>query len=514
LTPAALFAQLQNHRLDLLIDGAIDLPPHQKTLRRAIQATYALLTDEEQRAFRALGVFVGGFTVEGAHRCGADRAALAGLLHKSLLQQTTVNEQPRFAMLQTIREFALELLARQGEEPAARQRHTRYFLGLAQHATHMQGREKARWLEKLEQEHDNLRAALLWTLDHDPPAALAAAPALEEFWTTRGYDTEAARWLTAILDRAQEPTVDRARGLLALANIQRRLADYPPAGEALDAAEEILGRIDDCGGAQLRFYRCRGWYHYDLHNHAQTIHDFEAGLALARSTHDRSYTVHFLAALAHTRRDRVEMRAPVTADLDEALRLLDDLDEPETLAFVLQQYGGLAVAAGDYAAAIQRYERVLSLYRQLGNRLGTAWALSLVGEVAWFREEWATAARHHAEAHALFVEIENPDGIMIALHHRGQCARRLGQLANAAALYRQSIQVAETLNNRHMQARGLAGLGYVALAQGNLTQAASLARAAKEIFDQLPSFLAPPDQQEFLRLLEVVPDCSPHSALH
>ncbi|MEZ4621051.1 MAG: tetratricopeptide repeat protein [Caldilineaceae bacterium] len=427
------------------------------------------------------------------------------LLSKNLIYLASNLGERRFAMLQIIREFALEALAAVDEEMTMRRQHAAYYSLLAQRvATQPPEGEKGQQLRQLEADHDNLRAALEWLIVHEPAGALNLALLLEEFWAARGYDVEAAQRLQAVLKSNPGPIAARASGLLALANVHRRLGDYDAAGLALQSVAQLLESHELNAAIRLKFYRSSGWQHYDLHDYTQTVAYFQKGLALARAENQTSSIIQFLAALAHTQRDRPERHTQVAAYLAEALRLLKTWDDPETLAFVLQQAGGVAVAAEQYDVAGAHYAQMVTIYRRIGNKLGLGWALALVGEVAWFQDDSVTAETQYLEAHAIFYALENLDGIMIMLHHLGQTARRQGRLDEARHYYQQSLLVAEQLHNRHMRARGLAGLSYVALAQGDVAQAAALAGAAQQLFDTLPPFLAIPDQHEFSVLVATI----------
>ena len=186
LSPAQLLAQLQHRRLDLLVEGAHDLPPRQRTLRAAIQHSYRLLDDAERTLFRRLGVFVGGFDVPAVATVVADSlapaarplpATLHGLIGKSLVRaETTPSGEQRFVLLETIREFALEQLEASGEGATIQRQHAGYFLDLAEAETVARGPQQRWWWDRLEQEHANLRAALAWSLTRPaakPPCASA-----------------------------------------------------------------------------------------------------------------------------------------------------------------------------------------------------------------------------------------------------------------------------------------------------------------------------------------------------
>lgn len=187
LTPQALLKRLDK-RFELLKTGARDLPARQQTLRSTIDWSYGLLGDEDKRLFDRLTVFAGGCSLEAAEAvCGEANAdsleGLASLVEKSLLQGSEKGGEPRFMMLESIREYALERLEARGDERAAiRQRHAEFFLKLAKEASReLKGGDQALWLNRLELEHDNLRAALRWTLANHLDLALQLSSGLVRF---------------------------------------------------------------------------------------------------------------------------------------------------------------------------------------------------------------------------------------------------------------------------------------------------------------------------------------------
>ena len=220
LSPAALLARL-DRRLPLLTGGAQDLPDRQRTLRETIAWSYDLLRPDEQALFRRLGVFAGGCTLEAAETvANLDEPfdvleGMTALLDASLLQSEEQDGEPRYTMLETIREFALERLSESGEEPATRDRHARFFRDLAERAgPDIVETGDPTLLDVIEREHDNLRAALAWsreTGDHDTLLRLAGALAF--FWYYRGYLNEGQRWLDQALADAPRCCRAAAAGL-------------------------------------------------------------------------------------------------------------------------------------------------------------------------------------------------------------------------------------------------------------------------------------------------------------
>src|SRR5207248_3008428 len=226
LPPEALLKRL-SRRFEVLTGGAHDLPTRQQTLRNTLQWSYDLLTEEEQRLFRWLSIFVGGCTLEAAeavYQAGQEDGeqtssvleGVASLLDKSLVQQTErEGEEPRFVMLETLREFGVECLHRQGELEAARQEHARYYLALVEAAEpHLFGPEQLRWLDRLERELDNLRAILQASIDdgaEEREVALRLGAAVRIFWYGRGRMREGRDFAKA--QAYLEEALDSARAL-------------------------------------------------------------------------------------------------------------------------------------------------------------------------------------------------------------------------------------------------------------------------------------------------------------
>ncbi len=213
LPPQRMLAEL-SHRLSFLIGGARDLPARQKTLRDAIDWSHNLLTGSEQRLLRRLAVFVGGCSLEAIETvCNRESDlpvldTLESLVNKSLIKQSEAHSQPRLAMLETIREYAREKLIAAGEAERMREGHRDYFLALAEEAEpKMKGAEQAEWLQRLEEEHENLRAGLDWSLvEAAAEASLRFCAALQKFWFARGHLAEGREWCARVLAKAGAET--------------------------------------------------------------------------------------------------------------------------------------------------------------------------------------------------------------------------------------------------------------------------------------------------------------------
>jgi predicted ATPase/class 3 adenylate cyclase len=257
LSPQKMLGRLGN-RLKLLTGGARDLPERQRTLRSTIEWSYGLLGEGEKVLFARLSVFAGGRTMEAIEAiCDAEGDlpvdvldGLSSLVDKSLLKQEEgAGGEPRFVMLETIHEFAREKLQESEESEDIRRLHAEYFLALAEEAEPaVEGAQQPVWLERLEEEHDNMRRALSWSLGQgqDSELALRMSAALGEFWYLRGYFGEGRRWLEEALAKSgRTPTAARARALQRVSWLAFQQGDLDRAEEA---SEEERRRRHRRGG--------------------------------------------------------------------------------------------------------------------------------------------------------------------------------------------------------------------------------------------------------------------------
>ena len=234
LNPAAMLARFQAG-LAVLTGGARDLPERQRTLHDAIAWSYYLLNSGEQVVFRRMSVFSGGCNLESAEDVAVEPGAgedlpadlleiVASLVDKNLIRQAEgIGTRARFGMLETIREFGIEMLTECGELDVVQRRHAEHFLQLAEEASeNIPGPAQEHWLQTLEQEHDNLRAALRWfVVREDARDAMRLASALEQFWQFRGYIMEGRGWLKAVLeaDRSGASKSEWAMGLTSVGRL-------------------------------------------------------------------------------------------------------------------------------------------------------------------------------------------------------------------------------------------------------------------------------------------------------
>jgi predicted ATPase len=467
LTPAALLARLQR-RLPLLSRGARDLPERQQTLRNTIAWSYDLLGAGEQQLFRRLAVFAGGFTLEAvqavclsddsgtssaqADNDGAVLEQLAQLLDKSLVQtRQDTGGEPRFSMLETIREYAAEQLAASGEEAEMQERHAHYFLRLAEEGwPHLSSPQGDIWLERLEREDANLRAALAWSKAKKDGVeiGLRLAGALYYYWFLLGLLHEGRTWLEEMLARtgSTDRSVARGRALLGVGLLAWAEGDYDAASPRVEEALSIVREAQD--------KRLIAW--------AETL------LGLVRLSQGNTVAVRPL--------------------LEESRTLFKDQGDVWNEAYTLYQLGSVTYRSGDPAAARAHFEESLRLFQEQGDALYAALVVSALQVMASTQGEEELAHSLDQQLQPLMQQARNRGRLVLFLITIGDIwLHRFGDKHQAKVLYRQSLSLWQDLQ-RVQQGIGivkaLAGLAEVAAAQGQAERAGRLFGAAESL---LPS---------------------------
>ncbi len=476
LPPAAMLPRLTD-RLSLLTGGPRDLPERQQTLRGTIAWSHDLLSPEERVVFRRLAVFAGGCSLEVAEAVAGRGVegdhepipsvfdALASLADKSLLRAETASDgEPRFVMLETIREFALERLEEAGEATIFKDRHAELFLGLAEDAQEgLAGADQGRWLSRLETEIGNLRAALGWTIaKEDGAAACTILGALHRFWEARGHVTEARAWLDRALALPGTPTEIRARALVIAATFARRQGDYHRAVGLYEEALTQYQALGDPTGVP------------SVLNNLGVIAD-------DRGDYDRA-TELYEAALEHLRAAG---------------------DRPR-IAALLNNLGRVARRRHDVGRAEELYAEALAIHRELGDKRGVGLALNNLGVVAYNRGDIARAIASYEDALRVWTELGDQLYAALTQHNLAEAVADSGDLARAAQLFRESLTARADQGDRSGVAETLAGIAALASRRGLQARAVTLLGAATALRDAIGISLPPSEQERQDRLLAVL----------
>lgn len=420
-------------RLSALTFGPRDLPPRHQTLRNAISWSHDLLDAQEQLLFARMAVFVGGCALPAIEAvCNPEgdlgsevQYLVESLLNKSLLFSERVHEETRLSMLETIREYALERLEERGELSARRHYHLEHYLVLAEAADpRLNPADLATWLDRLEREHDNVRASLRWALDcGNAEAALRLGGALWVFWSERGYWNEGRRWLEEAVNlpgALESPGY--ARAMLGLGwIISYQGADQGPAAE--------------CTRRSLDAYRRAG---------------------------DRQGVAEALTQLAwiDAYRDQAERAADLAR---ESLGLYQELGDKYGMAVALNIIAGFALEKRDYEGARDLFTQSYKLACNLNHPGRKASSLNCLGETARYEGDWEKAEAFYTECLELCREMGSKVGIAHSLHNLGQVSLHLGNPRRASTLFRESIQICRYLEDIQGLRENLAGMAGVML---------------------------------------------------
>ncbi|HYN88590.1 MAG TPA: tetratricopeptide repeat protein, partial [Ardenticatenaceae bacterium] len=529
-SPQALLARLDNS-LTWLTGGARDLPARQQTLRAAIEWSYNLLSPDEQLIFRRVAVFAGGFTIEAAQQVAGYRLqvegspsdqpsifnlqpstfdALVSLVDKSLIQQEDDEAgEPRFTMLQTIREYALERLESSGEAAECWARHGRFFLALVEAAEPwLTSGERAVWLERLEVEHDNLRAALHRAAESgEVGLGLELAAALWWFWYFRGYYSEGRELLEAALALAEAAgeSVVRAKALYAAAGLAWAQGDY---GRARVLATQSVAEFGELGPAEGQAWALGilGIALLWQHDHAAARSVLEDSLKLfekAGQTWGRAFTLFWTAMAAAMLRDETAAREL----LEQSLGLFRRTGDRWGISLALQALASGAMQAGDFATARALLEESLAGFRETGDNRLIAAMLEPLGHMAYAEGDIARAAELFAEGLRLHRELGNKHGIAEALRDLGDVAREQGDPRRAEALYKESLALLWDIHERAGIAACLESIGGLLVAQGDCRRAATLLGVAEALRDATEMPLPPGARASYDRTLAALRAC-------
>lgn len=462
LPPRALLARL-GKRLDLLTDGTRDLPARQRTLRDAISWSHDLLNEGEQRLFRRLSVFVGGCTLEAAEavcdpesECEGVRPlgdpvldGVASLVDKSLVRQVEgINGEPRFQMLETIREYALERLAESGEQERLRGQQLRFFAALAERAEPMlRGREELTWFQRLDRERDNVRAALAWSRSQPAllPVGLRLAAALWRFWYRRGYWREGWEQLREqlALEQAQREDglaapAERAKALIAGAWLADDSSVLPATRrEMLTDARSLFEELGDRQGVATALWSLGAHQCETAPSAARSL--LNEGLAIFRELGNHYGMAWCLMHLGVTYRAENDLIAAQRL-LAEALSASLEEGSRFQRSGVLNHLAVVAYRQSDLTAARAYVEEALAIAWQLGDFALGGWSRINLGRIAADQGDPTTARSVLAETLIVHHEVGHTSAVVdillvlarvaVAERQRVRAARLVGAVAH------------------------------------------------------------------------------------
>jgi tetratricopeptide (TPR) repeat protein len=398
----------------------------------------------------------------------------------------------RYRLLETVRQYSRDRLlggdaGGRGEVAAVQDRHLAYFLALAERAEpELVGPETVWWLDRLEEEHDNLRAALAWSVERGHvQTGMRLGGALQEFWWLRGYHAEAQAQLAGLLGQAdaEECSPARAKLLCAAGRLARAQRDTASAQRLVEEALAISRKLDDREGiatalvglgsvAQQReeFETARAWH--------------EEGLAIRRELGDKggmAFSLHALGWVAAQQGDLAGSRALH----QESVAIWRECGDQEGMVYGLDSLGCVTLYQGDLETARSLFEQALALARRLGDKAHIAWGLIHLGWVAQRRQEHAAACALYEEGLAIWRELAVKDGLINALECLGQVARRQGDVTAAQERFAECLTLCRTLGSQRVTAWLLLQIGDIAAAQGDRERAAALFSEGLRLYHDL-----------------------------
>ncbi|MDQ3548214.1 MAG: TIR domain-containing protein [Chloroflexota bacterium] len=454
LPPAAMLARL-DRRLPLLTGGARDLPARQQTLRDTIGWSYDLLDGPHQRLFQTLAAFAGGSTPEAIEAVSDDDIdvleGLSLLLDHSLVRQVAgPDDEPRFQMLETIREYGLEQLEAGERLPTVRTRQAQFFKSFAELAEPwLLGGERDPWLQRIEADHDNLRLVLRWCLDgNDPDTGQRIATALAWFWYLHGHFTEGRAWLETSVETSRSAPLSRARA--------RSLT----------------------GVARLAFYQL------DVSRERSLA---DESIAASREVDDTHGLAHALVVygLAHRRERAIWIPA-----LDESLRLFESVGDRWGVAHASLYSAAIGITGGlereEIPTLRPRLEQAAAIFRELGDRWQYGGALNYLALMAEIEGSDDEAGRLHRKSIAIYRETSDRWRLMLALDRLGAFARRNGQIQESLTSYDEALAVSRELGIANPEIVALHDLGRTQCAENDADAAVETMGQAMALMFELP----------------------------
>ncbi len=476
-SPEQIAAHLDD-RFRLLTGGSRTALPRQQTLRALIDWSYELLSDDERTLLRKLSAFAAGWTFEAAEAVASDvdvLTVLPQLVNKSLVAVDNEADEPRYRLLETVRQYARDKLLESGEGEATRSAHFDYFFRLAQKAEpKLRSVGASTWVMNLEAEHDNLRAAMQWGLEKRLDDVLRMIPMLAYFWNRRGYEEEARTFIREALQRA-------------IALPQSADSVGPDRKRLLAGAWQILGMLAYSQGDNIRAM--------DACQHSA---------ALARELGDNRLLALALSFQASGALSQGSM-AEVNALLKEALAAATATGDKFALGLPLsllgaQLYGAAqssALERGDFALAEAKVEEGRALLRQSGDEWSATMGLLSVAMIARFRGDYATARKQLLAIEPMFRDLGDQHRVNMVKSELAHIERFEGRYAEAEAMYRETLPEWQRLGHRAAVAHQLECYAVLARQHGNHERAARLYGAAESLREKIGIAMTALEREEY-----------------
>ncbi|HEY3365908.1 MAG TPA: tetratricopeptide repeat protein [Symbiobacteriaceae bacterium] len=446
-------AQRLDDRFRLLTGGSRTAIPRHQRLSAAVDWSYELLAEPERTMWHRLSVFAGSFSLAAVEAiCSEDHTPSADLLelmfalvNKSLVMVDESHGEVRYRLLETIRQYGEDRLMESGEEVHWRQQHLHWYLALAERTQQeLGGPGQSAALEQLEQEHDNLAAAMRWAVESgEAEMGLRLAMALFRFWSVRGHVSEGRRWLAQMLSGAPARTAPRVQALIRAGSLAWEQGDYDEAGAL---CQEALGIARELGDERV----------------SAEMLDTLGAVALEQGDTERALAL-----------------------FEESQTRWRDLDDQGSLASTLNNLATLLGRQGEYSRAVTLFDEALSLGLRLGDRQQVAWVLNNLGFMLIDRDDHERARALLEEALTISRQLGDKRGVARSLQGRGTLAGLQGDFTEATALLQEGLSLDWGLMNKRAMVTAIESLARFSGAQGQMEQAARLFGTADHVRDRM-----------------------------
>ncbi|GAC1650293.1 MAG: hypothetical protein NVS4B12_19990 [Ktedonobacteraceae bacterium] len=509
LSPQALLARL-SQRFDVLTGGIQTMPLRQQTLRNTLKWSYDLLRPAEQRLFRRLAVFVGGWTIEAVeatcyydvhhgHVLALDE--IASLLDKSLLLLYEQEDgDSRLQMLMTVREYGLECLQECNETEQVCQAHALYYLAMAEEAEIYQlgGAEQTTWLTRLEQEHDNIRAALSWLSERqEHELLLRFISALCWFWSVRGHIKEGYILAEKALIARENVTASvRAKALLSTGALAYHLSLYAQTERFCQESLALYRQLEQplgCASALYWLGLVACWVKQD---YVQALTYAQEALALRTGCNDTSGMADALLMLAYIALNQGNY-TEARAYFEQGLARFKEADDAWGIAYTTRYLARVLLEQGEMVQASVLTEESLVISIDLDYTSGIAYALCFKGHIALRQGNIQQARTVITESLAKHRERGQQAGIAESLSLLAKVALAEEKYEEAQRLYTECLALLEKLDEHGIQANCLMGLGLAVLQQGNVSWAVLLWGAMVKFRETHGIPMSPLEQEDY-----------------
>ena len=519
-------AQEIERSINFLSTSVRDVPERHRSMEAVFNHSWDLLNEAEQNVFMKLSIFRGGFTREAAEQvAGGTLPLLFALTDKSLLYRP---DAERFDLHDLLRQFARERLLASGDFDNTSNRHLKYFLEFVEQAeSNLQGGKQLYWLDRLERDHDNLRAALEWSLrpeetleeksrgqeEQIAQESLILSGKLYLFWKRRDHWSEGRKWLQRSLAQAKglPASPEYAKALNAAVLLAVEQADTNTAQRLSEENLSVSQKLGDrhCLASALGSKGLVLWKQKDF---ATARDSCEEGLAIYRELGDEfavADALHFLGHIAINQNEYEAARSYLQESLDISQELQNQIGVTEALG----DLGLLAYLRDDYPAAYKYLEESLEGFREAASLPGIESALNRLGDLARYQGDYEQAGRLYSESLALYRNMNDMDEIPSLLHNLGYVAQHHGDNAQALALFKEGLAIQMKMGNQAGIAECLVGIAGVLVALGHPEESARLFGAAEVLFETLSLVFWPANRLEYDRNLGLLRDSVAESVL-